>query len=61
MECNIDNADRRNRIVIGVIILIAAVLGFGRFFFVLVSLALIIEGLIGWCAIPVIMEKFKSK
>lgn len=61
MECNIDISDRRNRIVIGVIILLAAILGFGRFFFILVGLALIVEGVIGWCAIPVIMEKFKNK
>lgn len=61
MECNIDIADRRNRIVIGVIILLAAILGLGRFFYVLVGLALIVEGVIGWCAIPVLMEKFKNK
>jgi hypothetical protein len=61
MECNIDIADRRNRIVIGVIILLAAILGLGKFFFVLMGLALIVEGVIGWCAIPVIMEKFKNK
>ena len=61
MECNIDMADRRNRVVIGVIILLAALIGFGRFFFALVGIALIVEGVIGWCAIPLIMEKLNIK
>jgi hypothetical protein len=61
MECNIDMADRKNRVVIGIIILLAAILGFGKFFFALVGIALIVEGVIGWCAIPVIMDKFKDK
>jgi hypothetical protein len=60
MECNIDQADRRNRIVIGVIILLAALLGFGKVFFALVGIALIAEGVVGWCAIPILLEKFKD-
>lgn len=60
MECNIDQADRRNRVVVGVIILLAALLGLGKIFFSLVGLVLIVEGVIGWCGIPILMEKFKD-
>lgn len=60
MECNIDQSDRRNRIVMGVIILLAALLGLGKIFFSLVGIVLIAEGVIGWCGIPIIMEKFKD-
>jgi hypothetical protein len=59
MECNIDQADRRNRVVIGVIILLAALIGFGKIFFSLIGIALIAEGIVGWCAIPIVMEKLK--
>ncbi len=60
MECNIDQADRRNRVVIGVIILLAALLGLGKIFFSIIGIALIVEGVIGWCAIPLLMGKIKE-
>lgn len=60
MECNIDQADRRNRVVVGVIILLAALLGLGKIFFSIIGIALIVEGVIGWCAIPIAMEKIKA-
>ena len=60
MECNIDQSDRRNRIVMGVIILLAALIGFGKIFFSLIGIVLIAEGIIGWCGIPIVMEKFKE-
>ena len=60
MECNIDQTDRRNRVVVGVIILLAALLGLGKIFFSLVGLVLIVEGVIGWCGIPLVMEKLKD-
>jgi hypothetical protein len=60
MECNIDQADRRNRVVVGVIILLAALLGLGKIFFSIIGIALIVEGVIGWCAIPIAIEKLKE-
>jgi len=60
MECNIDQTDRRNRVVVGVIILLAALLGLGKIFFSLIGLVLIVEGVIGWCGIPLVIEKFKD-
>lgn len=61
LTCNIEKSDRTNRIVIGIIIILGAILGFGRFWAILVGAILIVEGYIGWCAIPVLMEKFKGK
>lgn len=60
MNCNIDKSDRINRIVFGVIFLLGALLGFGKIFFIVCSLVLIIEGIIGWCGIPLIYSKIKS-
>lgn len=61
ITCNISQTERIARIALGVIILLGAIIGLGRWAAVLVSLALIIEGAIGWCGIPIIMEKFKKK
>lgn len=60
-QCNIDKTDRVNRIVIGVLILIAAMIGMGRFFYMILGLVLIAEGLVGWCSIPYLMTKLKRK
>ena len=59
--CNIDKAERRHRIVIGIFILLAALLGFGKIFFSILGIVMALEGLIGWCGIPVIVEKLNFK
>ncbi len=59
-QCNIDKTDRINRIVLGVLILIGLFLGFGKLFFTVLALILIVEGLIGWCSIPLIVAKIKD-
>ena len=59
VNCNIDKTDRINRAVIGLILCIGALIGMGKFFFMLVGLILIIEGIIGWCSIPHLMNKIK--
>jgi hypothetical protein len=59
--CNIDKTDRINRTVIGAILFIAALTGMGKIFFMLVGLVLIIEGIIGWCYIPTLINKIQLK
>jgi hypothetical protein len=59
-QCNIDKTDRINRIVLGVLILIGLILGVGKLFFTVLALVLIVEGLIGWCSIPLIISKLKA-
>jgi hypothetical protein len=59
-QCNIDKTDRINRIVLGVLILIGLFLGVGKLFFTVLALILIVEGLIGWCSIPLIVAKIKD-
>jgi len=59
-QCNIDKTDRINRVVLGVLILIGLLLGVGKLFFTILALVLIIEGLIGWCSIPLIVGKLKK-
>ena len=59
VTCNIDKTDRINRSVIGALIFLAAMVGFGKVFFMLVGAILFIQGVIGWCSIPYILRKFK--
>lgn len=59
--CNIDKTDRINRSVIGIILVLAALIGLGKIFFIAVGLALLIEGVIGWCSIPYFIAFFKSR
>ena len=59
--CNIDKTDRINRVVIGIILFLAALIGMGKVFFMVVGLVLIVEGWIGWCSIPYFMNQFKRR
>lgn len=56
---NIEGNERISRLVIGAILFIIALLGGGRVFMFLIGLILIVEGIIGWCGIPIIAEKLK--
>ena len=59
-HCNIDKTDRINRVIIGAMIFLAALFGASKIFFMLVGLVLVVEGLIGWCSIPILIDKFKK-
>ncbi|WP_010598599.1 YgaP family membrane protein [Rickettsiella massiliensis] len=56
---NIGSNERLARLVIGAVLLIGVLLGLPRLFSFLVGVILIIEGIIGWCGIPILAEKFK--
>ncbi|WP_218813843.1 YgaP-like transmembrane domain [Rickettsiella endosymbiont of Dermanyssus gallinae] len=56
---NIQGNERISRLVIGVVLLIGVLLGLGKLFAFLVGVILIVEGVIGWCGIPILAEKFK--
>lgn len=58
-HCNIDKTDRINRVVIGVLLFLAALIGMGKVFFMVVGVVLVVEGLIGWCSIPYLISQFK--
>lgn len=60
LTCNIDKTDRINRIVIGVLLFLAAIVGMSKTFFMIVGVVLVIEGWIGWCSIPYLISKFKG-
>lgn len=59
-KCNIDQTDRTNRIVIGVIICLAAILQVSWVFYFVAGIVLIIEGMVGRCYIPQMVEKVKT-
>lgn len=61
VTCNIDKTDRINRTVLGIFLVLGVVLGFGKWFFFLFGIIMIAEGVIGWCGIPVMMEKLGLK
>jgi hypothetical protein len=58
VKCNIDKTDRVNRTVIGLAIILGALFGLGKLFFLMLGLVLVIEGIIGWCSIPLFMKKW---
>ncbi len=58
-HCNIDKTDRINRMVIGLALCIAVLMGMGKLFFMILGLVLIIEGMVGWCSIPYVLNKMK--
>ncbi|MFA5959904.1 MAG: DUF2892 domain-containing protein [Tatlockia sp.] len=60
-QCNIDKTDRINRVVIGILLFFAAMIGMGKVFFMVVGLILVVEGLIGWCSIPYFFSQFKKR
>jgi hypothetical protein len=59
-KCNIDNTDRINRIVIGILLIIAVLLGLSWRFYLITGIVLVIEGIIGICYIPKLIAKIKS-
>lgn len=59
-QCNIDIKDRVNRTVIGIIICLGVLLSWPLYFYFLVGVILIVEGAIGWCGIPILVEKWKA-
>ena len=61
MVCNINQTDRINRSVIGVILLVAAWLGMGKTFFMVIGFILVLQGMVGWCSIPYLIKKLKIK
>jgi hypothetical protein len=60
-SCNIDQTDRINRAVIGLLLFLAAIFGMSKIFFMVVGIILFLEGLIGWCSIPYLIKKLKVK
>ena len=60
IKCNIEKRDRINRAVIGVLIFLAALVGAGPVFFMLIGLILVVEGAIGWCGIPYVVAEIKK-
>ena len=60
-QCNINKTDRINRLVIGVVLCLAVLIGLGKGFFMVVGLVLVIEGIIGWCSIPYLINKIKGR
>lgn len=57
---NINQADRVNRIVVGHIIMAAACFNASQFFMLTLGLSMIIQGMIGWCGFPALLQKFKK-
>lgn len=60
-SCNIDKTDRINRVIIGAVLFLAALIGMSKVFFMVVGIVLVVEGSIGWCSIPYIISKFKKQ
>lgn len=59
-KCNIDNTDRINRIVLGLILIFGVFLDLSWRFYLILAIILIIEGIIGICYIPKLINKIKA-
>ena len=59
MICNISYKDRVTRVFFGVIFIIVSFFNYDINIIKILSIILVIEGLIGWCGIAVIIDKFK--
>ncbi len=59
-SCNIDKTDRINRAIIGILLFITAFLGFSKYFFMMIGIILLVEGIIGWCSIPYLIKQLKK-
>lgn len=57
--CNIDKTDRINRSIFGIVLFFAAYFGAGKYFYMIVGAILVVEGIIGWCSIPVLLKKLR--
>ena len=60
-SCNIDKTDRINRSIIGIFLFLGAYFGLSRHAFMIIGIILLIEGLIGWCSIPYLMQRLKKR
>jgi hypothetical protein len=60
LHCNIDKTDRINRTIIGLFLCMGVLMGMGKFFFMVLGLVLVVEGIIGWCSIPYLISKIKQ-
>ncbi len=60
LTCNIDKIDRISRCVFGLILCIAAYFHASYILYMIMGIILIVEGLIGWCYIPVLLSRFKK-
>lgn len=59
IQPNLDTNARVERLVFGVILLIGALLDFGRLFLFLIGAIMVVEAFIGWCGIPMLAHKLK--
>lgn len=58
ISCNLEKPERRHRIVIGSILVLGGIFGLGRSFLILAGLIILIEGIIGWCGLPILFNKY---
>jgi len=59
--CNLSRDERIGRGVIGGVLLLGALIGFGRGFAGLVGIIMIAQGVAGWCGIPGLIKQFWDK
>ncbi|HBB52731.1 MAG TPA: DUF2892 domain-containing protein [Legionellales bacterium] len=60
-ECNLENDEKLHRIIIGILIFLAALVGFGKVFFMILGILLAVSGVVGWCTIPYLIHKINKK
>jgi hypothetical protein len=59
--CNISVKDRVTRIGFGLLILLAVMLSWPQHSFVVIAAVMIIEGIVGWCGMATLVDRFYKK
>lgn len=56
---NIHSSERLMRLTVGSLLLISLLVGLTKWAAFLLGVGLIIEGIIGWCGLPILVKKYK--
>lgn len=60
-HCNIDKTDRICRSLIGFVLIITAYCQMSYHFFMILGAVLLVQGFIGWCSVPFVLNKLGKK
>ncbi len=58
--CNISKKDRWTRVLFGIFLLIVVLVPLNKNWLIIIPLIMIVEGIVGWCGIAVLVDKFKQ-
>ena len=61
ITCNIDQTDRINRTCIGILLFLCGLCGMRAAGFMLIGMILFVQGVVGWCSIPLLLKRIQQR